>query len=146
MPCGERRFIRKGFVANPKIKLLWNSVVQEIKGNKTVQSILVKNVKTNEVKEFETEGVFVFVGTFAEDSILKRVWLNWMRRVTSSPMRSARPQSKESLLPGIAGNSCCVKSQPLSAMEQLQHLRWRNILREKSNSESSKFKAESSKR
>src|SRR4030066_1593085 len=37
-------------MANPRIKFLWNSVVQGIKGNKTVQSILVKNVKTNEVK------------------------------------------------------------------------------------------------
>ena len=33
--------------ANPKIKFLWNSVVQEIKGDKVVKSILVKNVKTN---------------------------------------------------------------------------------------------------
>lgn len=57
--------------ANPKIKFLWNSVVQEIKGDKTVQSILVKNVKTNEVKEFETEGVFLFVGLLPRTQFLK---------------------------------------------------------------------------
>jgi thioredoxin reductase (NADPH) len=57
--------------ANPKIKFLWNSVVQEIKGDKVVKSILVKNVKTNEIKEFETEGVFMFVGISPKTQFLK---------------------------------------------------------------------------
>jgi thioredoxin reductase (NADPH) len=48
--------------SNPKIKMLWNSVVQEIKGDSIVRSIVVKNVKTGEVNEFNTEGVFLFVG------------------------------------------------------------------------------------
>jgi thioredoxin reductase (NADPH) len=57
--------------ANPKIKFLWNSVIQEIKGDKTVHSVLVKNVKTNEVKELETEGVFLFVGLLPRTQFLK---------------------------------------------------------------------------
>jgi thioredoxin reductase (NADPH) len=48
--------------ANPQIKLLWNSVVQEIKGDSIVRSVLIKNVKTGEVTELNTEGVFLFVG------------------------------------------------------------------------------------
>jgi len=57
--------------ANPKIKFLWNSVMQEIKGDKMVQSILVRNVKTGEVKEFKTEGVFLFVGIVPRTKFLK---------------------------------------------------------------------------
>jgi thioredoxin reductase (NADPH) len=57
--------------ANPKIKFLWNSVMQEIRGDKMVQSILVKNVKTNEVKEFQTDGVFLFVGISPKTQFLK---------------------------------------------------------------------------
>jgi thioredoxin reductase (NADPH) len=57
--------------ANPKIRFLWNSVMQEIKGDKMVQSILVRNVKTGEVKEFETEGVFLFVGIVPRTQFLK---------------------------------------------------------------------------
>jgi thioredoxin reductase (NADPH) len=57
--------------ANPKIKFLWNSVVQEVKGDQVVRSILVKNVKTNEIKEFETEGVFLFVGISPKTQFLK---------------------------------------------------------------------------
>ena len=57
--------------AHPKINFLWNSVVQEIKGDKEVRSVLVKNVKTNEVKEFETEGVFLFVGISPKTQFIK---------------------------------------------------------------------------
>ena len=48
--------------ANPKVSFLWNSVVQEVKGDKIVQAVLVRNVKTEEVTEIKTEGVFMFVG------------------------------------------------------------------------------------
>jgi thioredoxin reductase (NADPH) len=48
--------------ANPKINFLWNSVVQEVKGDKVVQSVLARNVKTGEVTEVKTDGVFMFVG------------------------------------------------------------------------------------
>jgi thioredoxin reductase (NADPH) len=67
---GTKIYQERAF-ANPKIKFLWNSVVQEIKGDKTVQSILVKNVKTNEVREFQTEGVFLFVGLLPRTQFLK---------------------------------------------------------------------------
>jgi len=48
-------------LSNPKIKMLWNSVVQKIKGDSIVRSIIIKNVKTGEIDEFNTEGVFLFV-------------------------------------------------------------------------------------
>ncbi len=57
--------------ANPKIKFLWNSVVQEIRGDKMVQSILVKNLKTQEIKEVSVEGVFLFVGITPRTQFLK---------------------------------------------------------------------------
>jgi thioredoxin reductase (NADPH) len=60
-------------LANPKIKMLWNSVVQEIKGDSIVRSILVKNVKTGEVNEFNTEGVFPFVGLSPRTQFLKNL-------------------------------------------------------------------------
>jgi len=49
-------------LTHPKIKFLWNSIVQEIKGDSMVRSIIVKNVKTEEIKQVETEGAFLFVG------------------------------------------------------------------------------------
>jgi len=57
--------------ANPKIKMLWSTVVQEIKGDSVVRSILVKNVKTGEITELITEGVFLFVGLTPRTEFLK---------------------------------------------------------------------------
>jgi len=58
-------------MANPKIKLLWDSVVQEIKGDDVVRAVAVKNVKTGEVKEFPTDGAFLFVGLLPRTQFLK---------------------------------------------------------------------------
>lgn len=58
-------------MANPKIKFLWNSVVQEIKGDDVVRAVVVKNVKTGEVKEFPTDGAFLFVGLLPRTQFLK---------------------------------------------------------------------------
>jgi thioredoxin reductase (NADPH) len=60
-------------LANPKIKFLWNSIVQEIKGDSMVRSIIVRNVKTGEIKEFETEGAFLFVGLVPRTHFLKGI-------------------------------------------------------------------------
>jgi len=58
-------------MANPKIKFLWNSVIQEIKGDQVAQAVLVKNIKTGELKEFHTEGIFLFVGLTPRTEFLK---------------------------------------------------------------------------
>jgi len=57
--------------ANPKIKLLWNSVVQEIKGDSVVRSVLLKNLETREITEHPAEGVFLFVGLLPRTQFLK---------------------------------------------------------------------------
>ena len=56
---------------NPKIKLLWNSVILEIKGDAIVKSVVVKNAKTGEVSEHKIEGVFLFVGLSPRTEFLK---------------------------------------------------------------------------
>jgi len=60
-------------MANPKIKFLWNSVVQEIKGDEVVRAVVVKNVKTGEITEFPTDGAFLFVGLLPRTQFLKGV-------------------------------------------------------------------------
>jgi len=58
-------------INHPKIKFLWNSVVLEVKGDSVVRSVVVKNVKTGETKEVETEGVFLFVGLIPRTQFVK---------------------------------------------------------------------------
>jgi len=49
--------------SNPKIELVLNTTPVEIKGDKKVNSIIVKNVITNEEKKLMVSVVFPFVGT-----------------------------------------------------------------------------------
>ena len=47
---------------NEKIRLILDSVVQEIKGDKSVEAITVRNVKTGEISDIPVSGVFVAIG------------------------------------------------------------------------------------
>lgn len=50
-------------MSNEKISIMWDSVVDEIYGDGIVEGVKIKNVKTNEVIDYRTDGVFMFVGT-----------------------------------------------------------------------------------
>ena len=50
-------------MSNDKINIIWNTVVEEIYGDGIVEGVKLKNVKTSEVTDFRTDGVFMFVGT-----------------------------------------------------------------------------------
>ncbi len=56
---------------NEKIDFLWNSVVTEILGNKRVEKIKVKNVKTGEEKIIEKNGIFIYIGLVPNTEYLK---------------------------------------------------------------------------
>ena len=63
--------------ANPKIHFVWNSVLDEIKGDELVEKVIIKNLKTNEITEMDTNGVFFFVGYVPNTEFLKdKVVLN----------------------------------------------------------------------
>ena len=47
---------------HPKIDVLWNSVVVEIVGDTLVTGAKIRNVTTDEVTDFEADGVFVAIG------------------------------------------------------------------------------------
>ena len=47
---------------NEKINFIWDSVVKEIKGENRVESVVIENVKTNQVTEHAFGGVFIYVG------------------------------------------------------------------------------------
>ena len=48
--------------ANPKISFVWDSVVEEIAGEKVVGKVITRNVKTNALSEIKADGVFIYVG------------------------------------------------------------------------------------
>jgi thioredoxin reductase (NADPH) len=57
------RILQNRFKANPKTDIVWDSVVTKINGGVLgVESVTVKNLKTNEEYDFPCEGVFIYVG------------------------------------------------------------------------------------
>ncbi len=48
--------------ANPKMRFVWDSVVEEILGEKTVTGVRVRNLKTGESSVIEADGVFIYIG------------------------------------------------------------------------------------
>ncbi|MDR3000579.1 MAG: thioredoxin-disulfide reductase [Fibromonadaceae bacterium] len=47
---------------NPKIRIIWNSVPVELKGNKFLESAVLQNTLTNEKTELEISGLFYAIG------------------------------------------------------------------------------------
>ena len=54
--------MQKRVLENPKIKVLWNSEVKEIKGEGKVEGVVLFNNKTNETSQMPIDGVFVAIG------------------------------------------------------------------------------------
>lgn len=48
--------------ANPKIALLWDTVVVDVLGDPVVTAVRLKNLKTGQVAEMKCDGVFVAIG------------------------------------------------------------------------------------
>jgi len=49
-------------IAHEKIEVLWNTTLVEVLGDKAVDKVKLKNLKTNEVFEQDAEGVFIAIG------------------------------------------------------------------------------------
>lgn len=47
---------------NPKMNLVWNSVVREVKGNGTVSALALENTQTHQQSDLPVQGVFVYIG------------------------------------------------------------------------------------
>lgn len=63
--------------ADPKIEWIWNSVLEEIKGGPTVNGAIIKNIKSGELSELRTDGVFIFIGNAPNTAFLQgRLALN----------------------------------------------------------------------
>lgn len=58
------KYMQDRLFDNPKINIIWNSVVEEIKGDEKsgVKKIVIKNVKTGELTEKDADGIFMAIG------------------------------------------------------------------------------------
>ena len=59
------KMLQNKLMANKKIEIVWDSVVEEVIGDenpKTVKGLRIKNVKTNKIDELKIDGLFIAIG------------------------------------------------------------------------------------
>lgn len=56
------KIMQERAMENPKIEILWNSVIELVEGDTVVRSVIVKNVVTGEKTKMEAAGLFFAVG------------------------------------------------------------------------------------
>ncbi|OGW49397.1 MAG: thioredoxin-disulfide reductase [Nitrospirae bacterium RBG_19FT_COMBO_42_15] len=57
------KILQERLFANPKIKMIWDSVVEKIEGDDFIKGVLLKNVKTQKKNLLNVDGIFIYVGT-----------------------------------------------------------------------------------
>jgi thioredoxin reductase (NADPH) len=66
--------LQKKLKENPKIEIIWNSVLEEVIGDKDpkgVTGIKIKNIKTNKSSEIKLHGLFIAIGHDPATSLFK---------------------------------------------------------------------------
>ena len=48
--------------SNPKIEVVWNSVVEELQGDELLERVVVRNVQDGHKTEIEVNGIFIYIG------------------------------------------------------------------------------------
>ena len=59
--------------AHPNVEILWNSTIEEIRGDKFVTGVKYMNMKTGESKELPLDGVFVEIGLLPNSDFVKDI-------------------------------------------------------------------------
>ena len=65
---------------NPKMEFIWNSTLDEIIGDESVERVKVKNLKTSEITDIPCKGVFFFVGMIPNTEFLEETDLKLDKR------------------------------------------------------------------
>lgn len=68
------KMLQERLFKHPKIKIIWNSVLEEILGDenpKNVTAVKIKDLTTGNIKEIETDGVFIAIGHKPNTDLVK---------------------------------------------------------------------------
>ncbi|MED4284866.1 thioredoxin-disulfide reductase [Priestia megaterium] len=57
-----QQILQNRILNNPKVDIIWNTVVENINGIDKVSNLEIKNLKNNEINHFNCDGVFIYVG------------------------------------------------------------------------------------
>ena len=93
------KVLQDRLLAHPKIKVIWDSAVDEVLGKAeppTVTGVKVRNVKTGAVSELKTDGFFVAIGHTPATQIFKG-----QVKMDAEGYIVTKPDSTETNIPGV---------------------------------------------
>ncbi len=91
MDCNE--IARDQALANPRMKMIWNTMVDSFDGNEHLETVNLKNLKTGEILPFTVDTCFEFIGYEPNTEIFKGK-LNMSKRnyvITNEKMETGIP-------------------------------------------------------
>ena len=93
------KMLQKKLMENKKIEIIWDSVVEDVVGDKdpkNVKGIKVKNVKTNKIEEIKLDGVFIAIGHDPATQLFKN-----QLQMDNEGYLITKPDSTETNIPGV---------------------------------------------
>ena len=87
------KMLQERVLANEKIEVLWNTVVEEISGEDSLESITIRSIKNNTTKKLKLDGLFVSIGTIPNSSFVKGLvdMDKWGAIKVSQKMETSQP-------------------------------------------------------
>lgn len=71
MDCNE--IAKTQALENPKMEFMWNTVVSSFEGEERLNSVVLKNLKSNELQNVKVDSCFLFIGYTPNTEILSGV-------------------------------------------------------------------------
>ena len=93
------KILQERLFKNPKIEVVWNSVLDEVIGTsdpKTVKGVRLKNVKTGKVSQLKVDGVFIAIGHVPATELFKG-----KLEMNASGYLITEPDSTRTSIPGV---------------------------------------------
>lgn len=81
-------------LSNPHITVLFNSTVEQIKGDAKVSSVVIKNVSDSSVQELPADAVFIFVGMIPRTELLTTIKVDAEGYIVTN-------ENMETVVPGL---------------------------------------------
>ncbi len=93
------KMLQKKLMENNKIEIVWDTVVEDVLGDKdpkNVTGLKVKNVKTNQSKEMKIDGLFIAIGHDPATQLFKD-----QLKMDKEGYLITKPDSTETNVPGV---------------------------------------------
>jgi len=93
------KLLQSKLMANKKIEIIWDSVVEEVIGEKdpkNVTGLKIKNVKTDKIEELKIDGLFIAIGHDPATQLFKD-----QLSMDKEGYLTTKPDSTETNIPGV---------------------------------------------